>query len=329
MRCLALAQAWQELGGAATFVYAELPDQLAARLVCEGFQLCRINEPIGSIEDAVELIRIAGESADCRIVVDGYGFTSRYQQLIKNSGLWLLFVDDNGHCDYYCADIVLNQNLHAHEKLYAHRAEYTRLLLGTNYVLLRREFRERPRTARQIPAIARRILVTFGGSDSHNVTAQLIRALDELAIDKLEVVAIAGAANQHVKELQEIAAASTHDVRVLVDPPNVAELMDWAELAISAAGSTCWELCYYGVPCVLVVTASNQLQIAEHLSDWAMTVANVHQLDFDIRRLTAAVYRAALDQSRRRKASEMAIARFDGEGASRIVSKVMLIESRA
>ena len=36
------------------------------------------------------------------------------------------------------------------------------------------------------------------------------------------------------------------------------QLMAWADLAVSAAGTTCWELAFMGLPMLLVVLADNQ-----------------------------------------------------------------------
>ena len=42
--------------------------------------------------------------------------------------------------------------------------------------------------------------------------------------------------------------------------------MAWADLAISGAGSTCWELACMGLPAVTLVLAENQRAIAEQLN---------------------------------------------------------------
>ena len=63
---------------------------------------------------------------------------------IKQAGYRLLVIDDYNHLDYYCADIILNQNLHAFGLSYLCEP-YTRLLLGPRFALLRKEFRAWPK----------------------------------------------------------------------------------------------------------------------------------------------------------------------------------------
>ncbi|MGB3996558.1 MAG: UDP-2,4-diacetamido-2,4,6-trideoxy-beta-L-altropyranose hydrolase, partial [Acetomicrobium sp.] len=129
MRCLALAQAWQDGGGDVVFVLATESLNAEARLTAEGFEVVYINAKPGSAEDARLTTKLAHKFGASWVVVDGYHFGGDYQKIIKEAGLNLLFIDDYGHADYYPADIVLNQNIHADEDLYRNRASYTKLLL--------------------------------------------------------------------------------------------------------------------------------------------------------------------------------------------------------
>ncbi len=141
MRCLALAQAWQDKGGQATVAMALAAPSIQARLEAEGLGIKRITAQVGSAEDAAQVIQIARQLQAAWVVIDGYRFTGSYQQALKDAGLGLVCIDDEATAEHYYADVILNQNLHADAGLYAKREGYTRLLLGTRYALLRREFR--------------------------------------------------------------------------------------------------------------------------------------------------------------------------------------------
>jgi len=162
MRCLALAQAWQDDAGDVVFVLATESPNAEARLTAEGFEVVYINAKPGSAEDARLTTKLAHKYGASWVVVDGYHFDGDYQKIIKEAGLNLLFIDDYGHADYYPADIVLNQNIHADEDLYRNRASYTKLLLGTRYVLLRREFLRWQGYKREMPDIAPICLSRWG-----------------------------------------------------------------------------------------------------------------------------------------------------------------------
>jgi UDP-2,4-diacetamido-2,4,6-trideoxy-beta-L-altropyranose hydrolase len=264
MRCLALAQAWQDRGGHPIFVMAETTSALESRLLREGMQLEHLSADPGTEEDAVRTVQIANEKRSDWIVVDGYHFGADYQAAIKESACKLLFVDDNGHSERYCADLILNQNVHASESLYAWRDRGTRLLLGPQYVMLRREFLIWRKWKREIRKTGNRILIAMGGSDPENFTRQVIQALEDVHFC-LEVVAVVGGSNPHLAEIEDAVARTRHSIRLARDATDMPSLMAWADMAISAAGSICWEFCALALPALLIPVAPNQVAAAESL----------------------------------------------------------------
>jgi len=161
------------------------------------------------------------------------------------------------HLPYYHADIILNQNIHATELKYNCDPD-TKLLLGPKYVLLRREFLKYKDFKREIPDKARKILVTMGGADPDNVTLKVIQALNLLGDPELEVKVVIGPSNPHIDSLREAVLHSPFSVLLLHGVDNMADLMAWADVAITAGGSTCWELAYMGVPSIATILSENQ-----------------------------------------------------------------------
>jgi UDP-2,4-diacetamido-2,4,6-trideoxy-beta-L-altropyranose hydrolase len=250
MRCLALAQAWQDAGGRVVFLMAMETPALEARLRSEGMEVIHLPVQPGSTDDAIRTADFAHQVGADWVVVDGYHFGADYQRIIKDSGLRLLFIDDNGHAGHYSADLVLNQNIHAHEGLYPNREPYTRLLLGTRYVLLRREFLKWRGWKREIPEVARKVLVTMGGSDPDNVTLKVVQALQQVDMDGLEAIVVVGGSNPHYEELQSAVQDSRFPIRLESNVVDMPELMAWADVAVSAGGSVIYELAFMGVPII-------------------------------------------------------------------------------
>jgi UDP-2,4-diacetamido-2,4,6-trideoxy-beta-L-altropyranose hydrolase len=121
MRCLALAQAWQDAGGRSVFALAKTTPAIQDRLLSESFEIVAISSPAGTLEDSREIVAIAGERQVAWVVVDGYQFGADYQGALKSSGMKTLFLDDYGHARQYSADLVLNPNVCATEALYQDR----------------------------------------------------------------------------------------------------------------------------------------------------------------------------------------------------------------
>ncbi len=266
MRCLALAQAWQDAGGDVMFVMATKAPLLEARLKSEGMEIVYITAQIGSVQDARETVKLTRNFNAKWVVVDGYNFGGEYQQIIKDDGLHLLMIDDYGHAEHYYADIVLNQNISADKGLYVNREPYTQLLLGVKYTLLRREFWEWCGWKRETPTVARKILVTLGGSDPYNVTLKVIQALQLVELDDLEAVVVVGGSNPHYEQLKSVCLDAKFPIHLKRNVANMPELMAWADVAIAAGGSTNWELAFMGLPTIILVLADNQRAIAEELA---------------------------------------------------------------
>ncbi len=185
-------------------------------------------------------------------------FDVEYQKIIKESGFSLLFIDDYGHADHYYADIVLNQNIYADMSFYQYYEPYTRFLLGTKYALIRKEFLKWSGWHRDIPEVARKILVTFGGSDPDNVTHKVIEAVRTVDLDGLEVKVVVGGANPHFDLIYET-VKDLSNFTLIKNTENMSELVAWADIAISAGGSTCWELFFMGIPSIIIPIAENQV----------------------------------------------------------------------
>lgn len=238
------------------------------------------------------------------LALDGYAFDRTYQQAFRAAGFKLLIVDDYNHLPEYECDILLNQNLGAEEYDYTVNANAKRLM-GSKYALLRREFRKaacppkssewgrsrevgsrrsevgvpsetdvqmesgRPEFASFITknqkSGTKHILITMGGADPQNATLKVIEALNGAGLQDVHVKALVGAANPHRELLAASAAACPSRCELLTDVEDMPALMQWADLAITAAGSTCWELMCMGVPMLVMVLAENQERIAEQL----------------------------------------------------------------
>jgi len=322
MRCLALAEAWQDTGGEVVFILAYDTPAMEARLKKEGFRILHISQKSGTIGDADETALIAHEHGADWIVVDGYHFGAEYQKTIKDAGLCLLFIDDYGHANHYFADIVLNQNIYADMSFYQHYEPYTRFLLGMKYVLLRKEFLQWSGWHRDIPEAARKILVTLGGSDPDNVTLKITEAVKTVDLDGLEVVVVVGGTNLHFDLIHET-VKDLSNFTLIKNAENMPELMAWADIAITAGGSTCWELAFMGVPCIIITLAENQKLISKHISQKISCINLGSYEEISIEKLYNAIYLLLSSFEKRLEISQKAQRLVDGEGANLIVKIIL------
>ena len=318
MRCLAIAQAWQDRGGRVVLVASG--NTANTRLCMEEIECYGLEAEPGSIEDAIKTTDFARRIDAEWITTDGYHFSADYQRAIKESGAKLLFIDDYGQCDHYYADIVLNQNFDANEDLYRRRTPYTRLLLGPKYVLLRREFLRYRGLRREISEVGRRLLVTFGGVDYHNMTLKVIQALGLVDVPGLHAQLAVGRWNPHVDEMEAAIRDLPFAASLKRDPMDMAALMAWADLAVSAAGITVWELAFMGLPSLAVVTSENQRSVAAG-ADMAGISSSLGWYDRpSSSELAERIAHLLKHKEIRERMSRSGQKLIDGDGASRVLA---------
>ena len=320
MRSLALAQGWQRAGGQAIFAQAESTPSLDRRLCSEGIDLVRLETVPGSSEDAAQTLAQARTHEASWIIADGYCFRAAWQKQIKDAGFRLLLVDDYGHAEHYYADLVLNQNLHAQAGLYAQRQPHTRLLLGTGYAQLRREFLEWRTWRREIPPVACKVLVTLGGADPDNVTGKVIQAL--ACLRDVEAVVIVGGSNPNLTSLQSAIRNSQSAIRLVVDIANMPELMTWADVGVSAGGFTSWELAFMGLPSIVIVIAANQTVVAAALDREGVTVNLGEHAQVSVEQIAAALQSVLADSGRRARMSRRGRVLVDGLGVDKVITRM-------
>lgn len=322
MRCLALAQEWQAHGGRAIFISRCHSAALRARVEASGAAWVALKENDSVEADLQITLARLSERQGTLLVLDGYHFDARQQQAMKIPRHPLLVIDDNAHLPTYHADILLNQNLGAGQLDY-HCAPDTVLLLGPSYALLRPEFQSWRRRLRCNRTVGRRVLVTMGGSDPNNFTLRVIDALARLDTPGIEARVVLGSANRHVAIVERAVAACPAHIELLHGVNDMAALMGWADFAVSAAGSTCWELVCLGLPAVVVSLAENQRRIADEL-DAAGVAQNLgwHE-SVTAARLAAALENLVYASFRRFSMSEKSRWLVDGRGTERVVQALI------
>lgn len=345
MRMLALAQAWRDVKkrdagdpGRVCFVCAQLPEALEQRLHREGCEVVRIDAKPGSEKDLEQtLAALTPRRSDAAthphphtptwFVLDGYAFGLMYQRAIRAAGYRLLLVDDYNHLPEYECDLLLNQNIGAEEYTFRTNAD-AELLLGPRYALLRHEFLLARKTIapRPVSSCPRNVLVTMGGSDLHGMTRNVVAALVEQEGEPLHIKVVAGAAATISESELGVRTNNGHEIELLRNVEDMPSLMQWADIAVSAAGSTCWELLCFGVPTLVVIVAENQERIARSLQERGLAINLGWYNEWDSGRVAEQVKSLFANVEQRRLMGLAAVNTVDGCGAERVV-KVLCSEA--
>ncbi len=313
MRCLALAQAWQDAGGAASLAVAEMPDALSPRVLAEKVSLNRLDVTPGGLEDVRATVAHAHRLKADWVVIDGDRFGNDFLEAVRNAGFRTMLLDDFANRETFPADLIVNPNLDEDGQQYRKRGATAQLLMGPSYILLRREFRQSA-DRREVRQTGNKILVTLGGSDPENLTPKIADALARCS--DLEVTAIAGAGYDNADELRNLKG---DNIRVVFNPANMAQLMKDADQAIIAAGGTLWELLSMG--CAVLSYSRNivQASVVNELSRRGMVVDMGGTCHFDPAALLVSVMELANSPLARDRMATLGCSILDGRGAARTV----------
>lgn len=267
MRCLTLARTLRERGCQVLFVCRLHEGHLADRIEQDGHTV--LNLPDGPTDPAIDARDTLAALTRVRfspdwVVVDHYGLGIEWERVVRTTGSRLLVIDDCANQAHDC-DVLLDQNLVAG---YPTRYDSllpsgTRVLLGPRYALLQPRYHSLRRQGRSRSPI-RRLLIYFGGADQTGLTELTLRAFLALGRSDLEVDVVVTPSDPRRAAILALAHGQA-SVFVHGMVPSLADLMEQADLAVGAAGSTSWERLCLSLPALVVTLADNQRPIAAEL----------------------------------------------------------------
>ena len=252
MRMVALGQLLTDSGNEVHFATIPYYTPFLTYLGKEPFYLHYLPQPSQWIQkkDIEALLSLIVSINPSWVVLDGYQFSTDYEQTIKNKEVRLLKVDDlpTQHC---VADILLNQN-HGAEQMEHSIAPYTKKLAGLKYLLLRREFRKADTKLKAISASQESLhfFVSLGGGSEITdlLNYKIVQAFSELKKWNGSATVIVGKMGKKSRQLIELSKQISWPIHITENVENMASEMFKSDLAIVSGGSTMWELLHMKVP---------------------------------------------------------------------------------
>lgn len=238
---------------------------------------------------------------------------------LREAGHFVVSIDDLAELTFP-SHLVVNGNVYAQELSYRSATGDTRFLLGTDYVMLRPEFWDVP--PRVLGDSVRRILLTLGGMDRHNLMPKLIGLLDDLSGD-FGITAIIGPFFENRREVEEASRRSQRPVQLIYAPESVRDIMLEADLAISGAGQTLYELARLGCPTVALQAAPDQQQHLHALVEAGVVCAGGSSSESNLTEVRGAILSLLADRGARSLMSAAGQRLVDGQGAHRVARTIL------
>lgn len=187
------------------------------------------------------------------VVVDSYDIDLNFCKEISQNACLAVYFDDNKRLNYP-AGVVVNGSIYAGDLAYPRRRGKF-YLLGIKFTPIRKEFLEVSR--KKIPERIKTVFISFGGSDSKNITEKAALLLSKLFPQLHKIIVLGGG----VKNGEKINKLKDHKTLIVrnAGAGTMKTLMSISDIAISAGGQTLYELARIGVPTIAVSVADNQL----------------------------------------------------------------------
>jgi spore coat polysaccharide biosynthesis predicted glycosyltransferase SpsG len=157
----------------------------------------------------------------------------------------------------------------------------------------------------------------MGGGGQRDAVIAVVEGLAAVE-ENLDVTVVCGDVPPAEVEAALARRSLRHRLRFIAHGP-MAGLMARADLAVTGAGSTCWELCAMGVPFVTVVLADNQALIGAGLAAARVSVDLGRHEQLTPQRIAEVVGRLAGDRDERAAMSARGKSLVDGHGAERVL----------
>lgn len=313
MRCLSIADKLKACGEQVIFFMA---DENAAETVRNrGFEMVCLNSDWNDPDaELVKLLAALRERGITGLLLDGYYFSEDYMRSLKNA-VYTAYLDDL--CAFhYPVDCIINYSVYAKDMPYP-SIEGQTLLLGTDYAPLREQFQKD-----MLPEKSEKknILVLSGGTDPYNIAECIPKAiLEQKELEEYRITVVIG------KYAIPCAGLVQNDrVIFMQNVTDMAALMRGATFAVSAGGSTLYELCACKVPTVTYAFVDNQLGNVEKF-DALGVMPYAGDLRKDAGKVTEKLIRTLVDFSKQdSKQKEEKMERLvDGNGAMRVAMALL------
>lgn len=323
MRCLSLAEQLNDFGFKIIFACKKAESKIRSKLQELGVPVIWFPADLPLNDDAWKTVRAAKRLAADWIVLDGYRYDCRYQSVLKRQGFKVMSIDDMT-AQQFKSDIVLNQNLNAERYARYHVPPDTKVFLGVRYALLRSQIRKAKRGFhRRLGNKCDKILVIIGGGKYESVLRKIISALKNYDRHQLKIRIVCARISKELRaELTQNGYMRNHQLNLFVAPPSVADHIKWCDFAITAAGSTVWELAGFQTPMLVGVLADNQIRIARELQLFRAAKSVGWFKTLKISKLTADISRIIESRRDRKEMSNMAgrLGRIAGKDVCHIIN---------
>lgn len=320
-RCLTIADALSRKNAMCEFIVADMQSTFLIErsgypvtVLCSEYN--RMEKEIGKLISVIEDKKIELLILDSYFITEAYvEQLSRYTKIIYLNDIFELPLS---------VDMIISygniSNRIDYEKIYRGHQKKPYVLMGRKYTPLRKEFENCICVTKEQVSD---ILVTVGGADENCFLQDMILALEDM--DSFNFHIVVGVYNKSIKKIRAISDKRTN-ILVYEHCNDISRLMQNCDVAVSAGGTTIYELCAVGTPTICVSSAQNQRGLVTEMNNRGLMIYAgdvTSDKEKTIENIRKEIIMLANDYKERCRLSACMREFVDGSGADRIVGKIL------
>jgi spore coat polysaccharide biosynthesis predicted glycosyltransferase SpsG len=165
----------------------------------------------------------------------------------------------------------------------------------------------------------KKILVMQGGSDTSCNIPKIIESLNEINED-IQIDVIVGASFECWKKLEKSINNSIHRVKLFYNSKNIGKIMIGNDMAITGGGMSSLELCYLGIPSIIICGESFENETASLLEKKGFGINLGYNKKISKEKIAVVSKELMMNYEQRGKMNKMGQKLIDGNGAKRVSS---------
>lgn len=321
MRCLSIADAVAQLGRSTTFILAddqavELIQERGHKTVVLHSQWDNMDAELDTLQKVIEELRIT------TMLIDSYMVTHKYLRVLSKLVMTIYLDDLNAF--FYPVHALICYAVYWKKFCYRQNYRQAKLLLGLSYVPLREVFCNCEKKV--IKTETENLLILSGGADNFNILERILQKIERNKYRSIFVIC-----GKYFEEYERLCSQYRSDEQIHFHKAvqNIKEYMKQADMAVSAGGTSLYELCACGTPTVSYSFADNQMDNVrtfqeEGVIDYAGDVRDADIFENINRILNLYFHDSALREERSKRMQKL----VDGKGAERIAEALIGMTER-
>lgn len=323
MRCISIAQAFRNVGENVEFLVAD--DNPIPMLERVGVKYTILHSAWNNLMEEVDIVKsILQKEKNPLLFIDTYQVTRLYTEaLLPYARICYL----GSKSEYLGAiQVLINYSTDIDYTFYNNNyTDSTKLLLGASYAPLRKEFLEVKHEISQSGKY--RVLLTTGNTDARNCVGMILSKFKKIKVSSLEIHVVVGGMFDSKDQLHQLYDGDSMVV-LHENVKSMSSLMAISDLAISANGTTVYELAAAQVPVISFSMVEEQIKSARKLSELGV-VEYCGEIFNDTENVVNKIVNMALklaeSDEERRRLNQKAHSVIDGRGCERIVEELRKI----